>query len=99
MTDPAHAGAPAVDLDKELAQLHRYTVTGEGTTRGYFRLVEDAEGAWLTFAEVEAFVERLRVSSRSPEPDNALQIACAELAGYQDGFEGLPVQRDVQDGR
>lgn len=33
---------------------HRYTITGEGASPGYFRLVEDPAGAWVTWAEVEA---------------------------------------------
>ena len=35
-------------------QFHRYTITSEGASKGYFRLVEDPDGAWVTWAEVEA---------------------------------------------
>jgi hypothetical protein len=42
--------AEAADL---LQALHRYTITGDNATFGYFRLVEDKQGAWVTWAEVE----------------------------------------------
>lgn len=38
-------------------EFHRYTITSEGASRGYFRLVEDPAGAWVTWAEVEAFLK------------------------------------------
>lgn len=41
-----------------IAKLHRYTITSEGTSKGYFRLVEDPEGAWVVWAEVEAVVKQ-----------------------------------------
>lgn len=34
--------------------LGRYTITSEGASLGYFRLVEDPSGAWCQYAEVEA---------------------------------------------
>ena len=48
---PAH---PPASLD--VAKFHRYTITGEGASCGYFRLVEDPDGAWVTWAEVEAWL-------------------------------------------
>ena len=39
--------------------LHRYTITGEGASPGYFRLVEDAKGAWVAWAEVKAHLAAL----------------------------------------
>jgi hypothetical protein len=33
----------------------RYTITSEGASKGYFRLVEDPAGAWMTSAEVDAW--------------------------------------------
>lgn len=50
--------------DAPLDKFHRYTITGEGASPGYFRLVEDPAGAWVTWAEVEA---RLRGSRPHPE--------------------------------
>lgn len=47
---------------------HRYTITSEGASRGYFRLVEDPEGAWVTWAEVEAAL----ASSVSPTQEPLL---------------------------
>ena len=47
----------------ETANFHRYTITSEGASKGYFRLVEDSEGAWVTWAEVAA--------SRSSAPTEA----------------------------
>jgi len=41
-------------------KIHRYTITSEGASLGYFRLVEDANGAWVTWAEVEALLSRWR---------------------------------------
>lgn len=37
-----------------LRQLHRYTITSEGASLGYFRLVEDLAGAWVAWPELEA---------------------------------------------
>jgi hypothetical protein len=61
-----------------LLALHRYTITSEGASRGYFRLVEDPSGAWVTWAEVEALLRDAAPiehhESRSPDggtPSNA----------------------------
>jgi hypothetical protein len=59
MTSPPAPRAP----QPERAKLHRYTITSEGASLGYFRLVEDPEGAWLQWPEVERLlteVEALR---------------------------------------
>lgn len=48
-------------LDR-LRGLHRYTITSEGASPGYFRLVEDPKGAWVTWAEVEAIANELEIT-------------------------------------
>ncbi len=40
--------------DHRLREFHRYTITSEGASLGYFRLVEDPAGVWVTWAEVVA---------------------------------------------
>ena len=54
---------------KQLAKFHRYTITSEGASPGYFRLVEDNSGAWIAWAEVarllaESNGERLSIATR-----------------------------------
>lgn len=46
------------DAHPEALEFHRYTITAEGASNGYFRLVEDSQGAWVTWAEVEAYLKR-----------------------------------------
>lgn len=41
-------------LVRDLEALHRYTVTSEAASPGYFRLVEDAHGVWVQWAEVQS---------------------------------------------
>src|SRR5690242_1670774 len=53
MTDDLKAGAEPT-LIQRLRGVHRYTITSEGASLGDFRLVEDPEGAWVTWAEVDA---------------------------------------------
>jgi hypothetical protein len=45
----------------------RYTITSEGASKGYFRLVEDPEGAWMTSAEVDAYFAALPSAPAPPQ--------------------------------
>lgn len=36
--------------------IHRYTITSEGASPGYFRLVEDNKGVWVQYAELTAAI-------------------------------------------
>ncbi len=65
----------------ELRELHRYTITGEGASKGYYRLVEDAEGAWMQAAEVKSALETVARDARTAERER-----CAKIA---EGFEPL----------
>lgn len=60
---------------------HRYTITSEGASLGYFRLVEDPAGAWVTFAEVEAALK----PGAAPVVGIAHQLEKEEEASRVDG--------------
>lgn len=51
-------------LNAALQGVTRYTITGEGASKGYFRLVEDKHGAWVTWAEVEALASLPRPAEK-----------------------------------
>ncbi len=74
MTDPAHAGAPAVDLDlePEPGEGYEHWRSMAADTVNHFWFTNRESGVLLAEvdrlrARVNALVERLRVSSRSPE--------------------------------
>lgn len=54
------ADRPVLSPAQIAAKFHRYTITSEGASKGYFRLVEDPEGAWVTFAEVREQAETIQ---------------------------------------
>jgi hypothetical protein len=64
---------------------HRYTITSEGASKGYFRLVEDPEGAWVTWAEVEAALAGQEEPPHSAPPET--------LAKAPDGEDRIEVSR------
>jgi hypothetical protein len=45
-------------LRVSLLALHRYTITSKGASLGYFRLVEDPQGAWVAWPEIDAALLR-----------------------------------------
>lgn len=47
------------DVAARLSALHRYTITSEGASPGYFRLVEDPDGCWVQWPEVAGLLTAL----------------------------------------
>ena len=54
-------------LSEKAKALHRYTITGEGASPGYFRLVEDSQGAWMQSAEVLAALRDVQRETREEQ--------------------------------
>jgi hypothetical protein len=91
MSDPAGLRRSLKEqIIRDMQEASRQVDDANGTSDYNMRLVALALIARHFLRECADDLLADPVGGASPPQDNALKIACAELAGYHDGFMGMP---------